>query len=47
MGIDLIQSGNLYVVLEANPSPGWSAYPESNGIENDSFMDDLLEELIR
>ncbi|WP_133131364.1 ATP-grasp domain-containing protein [Legionella yabuuchiae] len=47
MGIDFIKSDSGYVVLEANPSPGWSAYHESNGIENDSFMDDLLKELIR
>jgi len=47
MGIDFIKSDSGYVVLEANPSPGWSAYHESNGIENDSFMDDLLKELKR
>lgn len=45
MGIDFIQTKKGYVVLEANPSPGWSAYHECNGIENDSFIKDLLEEL--
>jgi glutathione synthase/RimK-type ligase-like ATP-grasp enzyme len=45
MGIDFIKTEKGYVVLEANPSPGWSAYHECNGIENDSFIDDLLEEL--
>ena len=47
MGIDFIKSENGYVVLEANPSPGWSAYHECNGIEIDAFMKDLLEELTR
>ncbi|CAM4499459.1 MAG: hypothetical protein LEGION0403_FIIPPAGN_02539 [Legionella sp.] len=47
MGIDFIKSENGYVVLEANPSPGWSAYHECNGIEVDAFMKDLLEELTR
>ncbi|MDI9818512.1 MULTISPECIES: ATP-grasp domain-containing protein [unclassified Legionella] len=46
MGIDFIKSDNEYVVLEANPSPGWSAYHECNGIENDAFIKDLLVELI-
>lgn len=45
MGIDFIKSENGYVVLEANPSPGWSAYHECNGIENDDFIKDLLVEL--
>lgn len=45
MGIDFIKTENQYVVLEANPSPGWSAYHECNGIEIDSFMNDLLLEL--
>lgn len=47
MGIDFIKSENGYVVLEANPSPGWSAYHECKGIEIDAFMKDLLEELTR
>lgn len=45
MGIDFIKYENHYVVLEANPSPGWSAYHECNGIENDAFVSDLLMEL--
>ncbi|MCC5792139.1 MAG: ATP-grasp domain-containing protein [Legionellaceae bacterium] len=45
MGIDFIKSKNGYVVLEANPSPGWSAYYECKGIEIDAFMKDLLTEL--
>ena len=47
IGIDFIKSENDFVVLEANPSPGWSAYHECTGIENDTFMKDLLEELTR
>ncbi len=42
IGIDFIKNGDSYVVLEANPSPGWSAYHECNGVENDPFVDDLL-----
>lgn len=45
MGIDFIKSDTGYVVLEANPSPGWSAYHECNGIENNPFINDLLIEL--
>lgn len=45
MGIDFIKTDSGYVVLEANPSPGWSAYHECNGIENDPFINDLLMEL--
>lgn len=45
MGIDFIKTDSSYVVLEANPSPGWSAYHECNGIENDPFINDLLMEL--
>lgn len=45
MGIDFIKTANNYVVLEANPSPGWSAYHECNGIESDAFISDLLMEL--
>lgn len=45
MGIDFIKTESGYVVLEANPSPGWSAYHQCNGIENDPFINDLLMEL--
>lgn len=45
MGIDFIKTNNQYVVLEANPSPGWSAYHECNGMQNDDFVSDLLMEL--
>lgn len=45
IGIDFIKNEGKYVVLEANPSPGWSAYHECKGIENDSFISDLLMEL--
>lgn len=45
MGIDFIKTDSGYVVLEANPSPGWSAYHECNGIENEPFINDLLMEL--
>ncbi len=42
MGIDFIQADNTYTVLEANPSPGWSAYHECNGIDNDDFVKNLI-----
>ncbi len=45
IGIDFIKTENGYVVLEANPSPGWSAYHECNGIENNAFIKNLLTEL--
>lgn len=45
LGIDFIKTENNYVVLEANPSPGWSAYHSSNGIDHDGFIADLLVEL--
>ena len=45
MGIDFIQSDNTYTVLEANPSPGWSAYHECNGIDNDDFVKNLIQAL--
>ncbi len=47
MGIDFIQTGTQYVVLEANPSPGWSAYHACNGVQNSKFINDLLIELTR
>ena len=31
-----------YVVLEANPSPGWSAYHPFNGIDDEPFINELL-----
>lgn len=45
MGIDFIKTNSGYVVLEANPSPGWSAYHECNGIDTDNFIEDLILEL--
>lgn len=42
LGIDFIKSENSYVVLEANPSPGWSAYHDCNAITVDSFIKELL-----
>ncbi len=45
MGIDFIQSASKYVVLEANPSPGWSAYHESHGINGDPFIKALINTL--
>lgn len=45
MGIDFIKTGNKYTVLEANPSPGWSAYHECRGVEKEPFVADLIEEL--
>lgn len=42
LGIDYIQDNNKYIVLEANPSPGWSAYYECNGIDNPSFVNKLI-----
>lgn len=45
LGIDFIKTSQGYVVLEANPSPGWSAYYPCDGIENDEFVNDLIFEL--
>lgn len=45
MGIDFIKTTSGYVVLEANPSPGWSAYHESDGIETNPFIKALIEHL--
>ncbi len=45
LGIDFIQQKSKYVVLEANPSPGWSAYHECNGIHIISFIKALLKAL--
>ena len=42
LGIDLIQTQTGYVVLEANPSPGWSAYHPYNGIDAEPFITELL-----
>ena len=38
LGIDFIQHEAGYVVLEANPSPGWSAYHPYNGIDDDPLF---------
>jgi hypothetical protein len=45
MGIDFIKTKSQYVVLEANPSPGWSAYHECNGIQLSAFIKTLLNAL--
>ncbi len=42
LGIDFIQTESGYVVLEANPSPGWSAYHPYNGIDEEPLIMDLL-----
>jgi hypothetical protein len=42
LGIDFIQTDSGYLVLEANPSPGWSAYHPYNGIDNEPFISELL-----
>lgn len=42
LGIDLIQTETGYVALEANPSPGWSAYHPFNGIDDEPFITELL-----
>ena len=42
LGIDFIQTSSGYVVLEANPSPGWSAYHPFNGIDDEPFIIELL-----
>lgn len=42
LGIDFIQTNSGYVVLEANPSPGWSAYHPFNGIDDEPFIIELL-----
>lgn len=45
IGIDFIKTKQHYVVLEANPSPGWSAYHECDGIHHSAFMKKLLQVL--
>lgn len=45
LGIDFIKTESSYVVLEANPSPGWSAYYPYDGITKSSFLDNLLKVL--
>ena len=45
MGIDFIKSKDTYTVLEANPCPGWSAYHPYNGIDQDDFLEHLLDSL--
>jgi hypothetical protein len=42
LGIDFIKTKHGYVVLEANPSPGWSAYYPYDGISLNSFICDLF-----
>ena len=42
LGIDFIQTNSGYVALEANPSPGWSAYHPFNGINEEPFVTELL-----
>lgn len=42
LGIDFIQTNSGYVALEANPSPGWSAYHPFNGIDEEPFISELL-----
>lgn len=42
LGIDFIQTSSGYVALEANPSPGWSAYHPFNGIDDEPFITELL-----
>lgn len=42
LGIDFIQTDLGYVALEANPSPGWSAYHPFNGIDDEPFIIELL-----
>ncbi|MDX2346606.1 MAG: ATP-grasp domain-containing protein [Legionella sp.] len=45
IGLDFIQTQSSYVVLEANPSPGWSAYHECNGINIPPFIKALIQAL--
>ena len=45
LGLDFVKNNRGYVVLEANPSPGWSAYHNCNGIEADEFVTELLQVL--
>lgn len=42
LGIDFIQTSSGYVALEANPSPGWSAYHPFNGMDDEPFITELL-----
>lgn len=45
LGIDFIETGEGYVALEANPSPGWSAYHPFNGIDDEPFITKLIQVL--
>lgn len=45
LGIDFIKTGIGYTVLEANPSPGWSAYHHCNGINVEDFISELIKVL--
>jgi hypothetical protein len=42
MGIDFLQTNDGYIVLEANPSPGWASYYSYKGIMPGSFVLDIL-----
>ena len=42
LGIDFIKTSKGYTVLEANPSPGWSAYHPFDGIKINPFISKLL-----
>lgn len=45
IGLDFIKHKTRYTVLEANPSPGWSAYHECYGMENPAFVKALIKVL--
>lgn len=45
LGIDFIKEESRYVVLEANPSPGWSAYYPHDGMAIGPLLQTLLQVL--
>jgi len=45
MGIDFLETDDNYIVLEANPSPGWASYYSYKGIIKGPFILDILEAL--
>ena len=43
-GIDLLLSKNdIIYCFEVNPGPGWSAYHETDDIEEDTFLAHLMD----
>lgn len=43
MGIDFLKADNSYVVLEANPCPGWASYYSDRGKVPSEFVNQIIE----